>query len=1001
MVHQLVFRCLVLLTLLGVLQGTGQAPAQDPKPLPEVQALLDLGVQPAREFKWDEALRLYEDALKKAEELNDLYGQGLCWNRLGNTYYNQGNLLKARDSFEKAKEWYIKAGSKSQEIGMLGNLAILKDNMGYPDEARPIYLQLLSYYREADNDGGEARMLLNLAILENGAFNYAAALTYAQDGREAFRKVDEKRWEVVSLGEAANALKGLGKGSEAILGYEEVVRLSRERNLKSEEASGLGNLGTIYRIQGDLLKALDSLRQSLRLREETNNLRHRNTALTNLGIVYELLGQSRLAIDHLERAAEGAKAIGDRPSQATALNNLGVVLDQLGLDERATVVLNEGLELNRSLGNKLGQATALGTLGAIQRKAKRYDEALSSLSAALAFYRELGYREEEATLLDSIANVFVDQGTRHDDALANFKRALAIYAELGNKRFAAATYGNMARAQTKQGQLADAEESYRQCVAFTEDVRSRLGSSSEGQAEFFGRRVDTYQAYVSLLIRRGRTAEAFDLAQKTKGRTLLDLLNGGKVSLQQGMSEAEKSQEHLLRTQADQINAQMVKEGAQNEVGAKLRFAALQADLQRAENELAEFTAGLFSKYPGLAQKRSAGTASLAQIASRLPADTVLLEYVASTEPFVFVVTSTGGKPQVISASLGIRGEELTKLSAEFRDALANPAAGYRPISAKLYQALIAPIASRLKGKARLIVCPDGPLWDVSFAALSNGKFLAEQFEIDYAYSATAVDAVLRPRAAPKAENNLLVLANPDFGGAKRFGDNPLVPGQRPIDPPSRPIDPPSRPIEPPSRDLGLGIRHGIVDLPGTQREADSLAQLFPGAKLLTRTRAQESAFTQVAGDYRYVHIASHAFFNDASPMLSSIVLALPNTEGDDGYLTARELFELQLNADLVVLSACNTARGEKKSGEGIVGLSWALFAAGAPAQVVSQWSVDDRATAVLMKRFYRNLKEGRAKGAALREASRSLLDPKAAGNDAKWGHPYYWAPFILLGDWR
>lgn len=193
-------------------------------------------------------------------------------------------------------------------------------------------------------------------------------------------------------------------------------------------------------------------------------------------------------------------------------------------------------------------------------------------------------------------------------------------------------------------------------------------------------------------------------------------------------------------------------------------------------------------------------------------------------------------------------------------------------------------------------------------------------------------------------------------------------------------------------------MRAGIVDLPGTQREADAVAKLYPNAKVFTRGKAQESAFVKEAGKYRYLHLASHAFFNDASPMLSSIVLATPADSSQDGYLTAREIFDLRLNADLVVLSACNTARGEKRSGDGIVGLSWALFAAGAPAQVVSQWSVDDRATATLMTRFYGNMKAGQSKGLALRNASASLRKP---GNDPKWKHPYYWAPFIILGDWR
>jgi CHAT domain-containing protein len=184
--------------------------------------------------------------------------------------------------------------------------------------------------------------------------------------------------------------------------------------------------------------------------------------------------------------------------------------------------------------------------------------------------------------------------------------------------------------------------------------------------------------------------------------------------------------------------------------------------------------------------------------------------------------------------------------------------------------------------------------------------------------------------------------------------------------------------------------------LPGTRREADALKTDFPDARLQTEDKAQEAIAKSEAGNYRYLHFATHGLFNDAVPMLSSVVLAQPPKDSaEDGFLTAREIFNLDLKADLVVLSACDTARGEKKSGEGVVGLTWALFVAGAPSQVVSQWAVNDAGTAKLMQAFYANLKAKQPKGAALRAAELSLL------KDGEHGHPYYWAPFILFGEWN
>ena len=171
----------------------------------------------------------------------------------------------------------------------------------------------------------------------------------------------------------------------------------------------------------------------------------------------------------------------------------------------------------------------------------------------------------------------------------------------------------------------------------------------------------------------------------------------------------------------------------------------------------------------------------------------------------------------------------------------------------------------------------------------------------------------------------------------------------------------------------------------------------FKDATVFTGRQAQETTAKKLAGQYRYLHFATHGFFNDASPLLSSIVLAQPEPGShEDGFLTAREIFDLNLHCDMVVLSACNTARGETRTGDGLIGLTWALFVAGAPTQVVSQWSVDDASTATLMQSFYAGLTKKRmAKGQALRQAELALM------RDGKHRHPYYWAPFVLLGDWN
>jgi CHAT domain-containing protein len=184
--------------------------------------------------------------------------------------------------------------------------------------------------------------------------------------------------------------------------------------------------------------------------------------------------------------------------------------------------------------------------------------------------------------------------------------------------------------------------------------------------------------------------------------------------------------------------------------------------------------------------------------------------------------------------------------------------------------------------------------------------------------------------------------------------------------------------------------------LPRTRQEAEAIHHLFPDARQLLGKDAQEATIKQEARKYRYLHFATHGLFRPSAPMLSCIALAQPPQNSDeDGFLSARELFEMDLSADLVVLSACETGRGEKREGEGILGLTWALFVAGAPTQIVSQWEVNDVSTAILMQAFYQNLKAGQKKGIALRNAMKTLRQKP------EYRHPYFWAPFFLVGDWN
>ncbi len=971
-------------------------PKPDPKLRPEIQAFFTQADALSKARKYEDALVIYGDALKKAAELRDNYGQGKTLAARGLIYYRLGNLAKALEDFGAAGALYKLGGDKREQAGMMMNQGVVNENMGNFDAALKLYEQAIVVHRAMGATLDVGKTLLNMSLLFSKTNRFAEQMEYGLLAQTELKKAGNRPLEISALINLATAYHYLGQEQKSVKAYEEVVDLCTTPELSMNKANALGNLADSYGSAGENLKALGVAQESLKIYRDLRDIRWEARGLKTLGILYDRMGQPLLAIDNLQQALEIAKKTGDRPLEFSCLTNIGVVLQEEKQDDRAFEFLQQALVINKDLKDESGTATTYAALASIERGRKHYAESLDFYNQSLALFVKIGFKDQQATVNDSIGTLHEKQHL-YGQAISHYKRALDMYRETGNKPYQANTLANLASVQRESGQLKEAAATYKSAIDLFESQRSDLGQFSDAKAGFLSRKVHCYREYTSLLAKLHQTDEAFELAQKTKARVLLDVLAEGRVSIAQEMTADEVAREEQLHNQAEALNVAIVKEGAQNEVGSKKRSAVLAKELKGVETQIAEFNNALYIKHPALARKRSTSTTTLAKIGRDLPNDTALLEYVTGeTTTLVFVISAKDGVTSARTFEVKVTADQLARECADFRTNCANPKLDYRPLSKKLFAQLVAPAIKGMKGVNRLVVCPDGPLWDVPFAALAPPQgFLANQYEISYAYSATGHTATWK-HAKSTAKGSVLVFANPDFGGANRFGDSAVIPGQRPIEPGSRPIEPGSRPIEPGSRDLSNELaRGGIAELPGTQLEAQAIEKLYPNAEVLTRGKAQESAFKKLAGDYRYVHIASHAFFNDASPMLSSIVLAVPDSPKEDGYLTAREIFGMKLNADLVVLSACNTARGAKASGEGVVGMSWALFAAGIPTQVISQWSVDDQATAQLMSNFYSRLKAGDKKGDALRKSTLKM----SAGK--KWSHPYYWAPFVLLGDWR
>ena len=891
---------------------------------------------------------------------------------------DKGHVIAQR-SFEEAQRLRSKPNASDKRA------AIVKYQ-----EALPLFQAAGDSYRQTLNLQAMGATYAQLNDFRTSLQFLEQALTLAQ-------KLEDERLEAPIQNYLGGINDVLGEIAKSRQHYERARLLANRLKDNINEGSALNNIGKLYSDSGDLQKALDYYLQALPLFADRPE--RRAITLNNIGMAYSSLAAQERALDYLQQSLAILKNGPDRTAESQTLSNIGYVNNRSFKFQEAFNYYAQARAMQQRIGNRGQEAETLDLLGTNYSDMGQPEKAVEYHQQALEIQRVTKNVRREAISLSNLGHVYGLLG-QPEKALDYFAQALAIFRSINDLYSAAILLEGRARVEQQFGKLDDARKDIEESLSLVETVRARSGSQ-QLRASYLASREKGYELYVDLLMQlhakdpsAGHDAEALQARERGRARSLLEMLNESHVDIEQGVSADLVKRERDIRQLINAKAQRQIQLIAQN--GNRQEIETFDKEIRALEDEYQQVQVAIRNASPAYAELTQPQPLDLKGIQQQLDPNTVLLEYsLGETRSYLWAVSQNSLKSYELP-----KGEEVAKLAQEFYESLSarTAEARFRKSAAELGQMILAPAAAEL-GTKRLAVVADGPLQYVPFAALSvdrGGKEyrpLVVDHEIVSIPSASSL-AVQRQSLANRkpAPKGLAVLADPVFSTSDvRFKDDSRVKEA------SSASD--TRIIEHTSG--GPAGQLTIRRLPFTRQEADQIMAVAPGGanfKALDFRASRSVATSGELSQYRYVHFATHGYLDTARSGLSAIVLSMVDDKGNpqDGFLRTHDIYNLKLPAELVVLSACETGLGKDVKGEGIEGLTRAFMYAGARRVVVSLWNVNDKATAALMQRLYvEMLKSNKTPAAALRAAQFEVMRTR------QWQSPYYWAAFVMQGEWN
>ncbi len=805
----------------------------------------------------------------------------------------------------------------------------------------------------------EARALTRLGQTNLQLDNFAEGLRFLELAAPVWRAAQDRFQEALVVHNIGSALWSMGESPAAIAKFESALEIRREIKDRIGEAYTLRGLASCYWSMGEAAEALDLNRRALSIRVELKEAAGEGDSRNALGLLYALLGDPTRARAEFEQSYAIWQKLGDRTQASFAQSNLGWTAVGQRQFQESLQFLTPALQTFESANNRIAQAYALHNLGNAYAGLEQYGKAVECLERSLRLKRDLGDRWGETYTLHALGETYLAQGdkARGTELL---QQALNARRALKDRTGLILSLGSLARLHRDSGDLPLAEAEIREAIGEIEASRSRV-VSQDLRASYLASKRDYFEFLVDLLASQNRPAEALEAAEQSRGRLFLDRLGDVLAEVRKG---ADVSKEQAAQRKVNAI-ADRLERLASSKAVNPAREAKLKQDLEAAlaeERDASEAVRRASPRYADLIEPRRVTVPEMQKMLE--PGDVLLAFALGRERSYGWIVAPASLRMQ----KLPPRSRIESAVAAANR-AISDRKADWKP-SIEILERLLGlrPPPDRA---SRIIVAADGALETVPFAVFPS---IGTEIQIAYLPSASAL-ALVRSQKRGTAAGGTLVLADPVLSA-----DDPRMPAG--------------------ATALRTSITTPLPRLRFSRIEADSIAALQPTStkEALDFDAARSLLLSPAVRNQSIVHLATHAVVDPAHPDLSKVALSAFDSRGNSVEPSVRlhEIFTLDLRARLVTLSACRSATGANLAGEGLVSLTRGFQYAGAASVLATLWDVEDRSTAFWMEEFYRSLLVRRMNASASVRAAANAIRGKSG-----WEHPYYWAGFVLQGEWR